>query len=147
MIQVLAVAGYRSIRELVVPLTQLCVITGANASGKSNLYRTLRLLSEVASGGATATIAREGGLASVLWAGPESFSATVRRGEHPVQGGPRREVVSLKLGFASDTFGYAIDFGLPTPSRSVFSRDPQIKRECIWNGARWRPSSALVDRR
>ncbi len=39
MIETLAVASYRSLRELIVPLGQLNLITGPNASGKSNLYR------------------------------------------------------------------------------------------------------------
>ncbi len=47
----LAVANYRSIRSLVVPLGNLTLVTGANGSGKSNLYRALRLLAEAAQGG------------------------------------------------------------------------------------------------
>jgi len=39
MIQTLAIANYRSLRQLVVPLGRLNVITGANGSGKTNLYR------------------------------------------------------------------------------------------------------------
>jgi predicted ATPase len=35
---------------------------------------------------------------------------------------------------------------LPTPSISAFSLDPEIKRECIWNGPVIRPSAVLVDR-
>ena len=41
----------RSIRSLVMPLSQLNLITGANGSGKSSLYRALRLLAEAAQGG------------------------------------------------------------------------------------------------
>ncbi|PXW27460.1 AAA ATPase domain-containing protein [Paraburkholderia caballeronis] len=40
----LAIANYRSLRELIVPLGPLNVVTGPNGSGKSNLYRALRLL-------------------------------------------------------------------------------------------------------
>ena len=39
MLQILAVSGYRSLRELRLPLGQLTLITGANGSGKSSLYR------------------------------------------------------------------------------------------------------------
>ena len=78
MLKALAIANYRSIRELVLPLGQLNLVTGPNGAGKSNLYRALRLLSETALGTATASIAAEGSLASVLWAGPEQFS--LRRG-------------------------------------------------------------------
>lgn len=37
MIKTLAVNNYRSLLNLVIPLSQLNIITGANASGKSNL--------------------------------------------------------------------------------------------------------------
>jgi len=69
------------------------------------------------------------------------------RGDHPVQGTKRKQPVSLRLGFASEQFGYAIDLGLPTPSSSAFALDPEIKRECVWNGEILRPASLLVDRR
>lgn len=147
MLSTLAVANYRSLRSVVVPLSALNVISGENGSGKSNLYRSLRLLADTAQGGVVASLAREGGLSSTLWAGPESFSAAVRRGEQAVEGGPRKKAVNLRLGFASDELSYCIDLGLPTPSASVFALDPEIKRECIWSGPRFRLATLLVDRR
>jgi predicted ATPase len=147
MLSTLAVSSYRSLRELVVSLKRLNLVTGPNGSGKSNLYRALRLLAETAQGRVIQSLAREGGLPSTLWAGPETFSRSVLRGEQPVQGTPRKRPVSLRLGFAADDFSYAIDLGLPTPGSSAFSNDPEIKRECIWNGEVLRPSSLLVDRR
>jgi predicted ATPase len=39
----LAVANYRSLRDLVIPLRRLTVVAGPNGSGKSNLYRMLPL--------------------------------------------------------------------------------------------------------
>jgi predicted ATPase len=142
----LAIAGYRSLRDLVVRLDTLNLVTGPNGSGKSNLYRALRLLAEIAQGRAIASLAREGGLQSTLWAGPEAFSRAVCRGEQPVQGTTRRHPVSLRLGFGSDEFSYAIDLGLPAPPAGPFGGDPEIKRECLWNGIALRPSSVLVDR-
>src|SRR3954451_1838292 len=147
MLKTLAVANYRSLRQLALPLTTLNVVSGENGCGKSNLYRALRLLAETARGGVVAALAREGGLSSALWAGPETFSREMRAGGQPVQGGPRRDVVSLRLGFATQDFSYCIDLGLPTPSSSAFANDPEIKRECIWAGEQMRPSSMLVDRR
>jgi len=152
MLTTLAVAGYRSLRELIVPLGRLNVITGPNGSGKSSVYRSLRLLAETARGGVITSLAREGGLPSTLWAGPERFSRAVLAGELPVQGTRRKEPVSLRLGFASDEFSYAIDLGLPAPEMpsplvpSKFLLDPIIKRECIWSGPVLRPSAVLVDR-
>ncbi|NEA02163.1 AAA family ATPase, partial [Streptomyces sp. SID10116] len=69
MIRTLAVENYRSLRKLIVPLDRLNVITGANGTGKSSLYRSLRLFADSATGGAVAALAREGGLPSALWAG------------------------------------------------------------------------------
>jgi len=147
MLTTLAVANYRSLRDLAVPLQQLNVITGANGSGKSSVYRALRLLADTAQGGVIPSLAREGGLQSTLWAGPETISKAVAGGKHPVQGTVRKESVNLRLGFAGSEFGYAIDLGLPIPSSSAFSLDPVIKRECIWNGSVLRPAAMLVDRR
>jgi predicted ATPase len=142
----LAVANYRSINSLILPLGRLNLITGANGSGKSNLYRALRLLAETAQGGVVNALAREGGLESSFWAGPEKISRRMLKGEVPVQGSPRQNVVRLRLGFAGEDFGYAIALGLPEPSNSAFALDPEIKRECIWAGAAYRPASLLVDR-
>jgi predicted ATPase len=101
MIHTLAVWGYRSLRDLVLPLERLNLVTGANGSGKSSLFRALRLLGDAALNTVVASLAREGGLQSTLWAGPENIARTVRNEEHPVEGTPRLASVSLKLGFAS----------------------------------------------
>lgn len=146
MLHTLAVANYRSINSLILPLGRLNLITGANGSGKSNLYRVLRLLAETAQGGVVNALAREGGLESSFWAGPEKIFRRMLGGEVPVQGGPRQNVIRLRLGFAGEDFGYAIALGLPEPSSSAFALDPEIKRECIWAGASYRPASLLVDR-
>ena len=133
MLNTLAVSGYRSLRDLVVSLDRLNLVTGPNGSGKSNLYRALRLLAETAQGGVIQSLAREGGLQSTLWAGPERFARAVLRGEQRVEGVVRKGPVSLRLGFAGDDFSYAIDLGLPPPGRGAFAHDPEIKRECVWS--------------
>jgi predicted ATPase len=147
MLNTLAVSGYRSLRDLAIPLERLNLVTGPNGSGKSNLYRALRLLAEAAQGRMIPSLAREGGLQSTLWAGPETFARSVLRGEQPVQGTVRKNPVSLRLGFAGDDFSYAIDLGLPPPASGAFGHDPEIKRECVWSGRTLRPSAILVDRR
>src|SRR5438477_838698 len=141
MLTVLAISNYRSLRNLMMPLRQLNVITGPNGSGKSSLYRALRLLADTAQGRVAPSLAREGGLQSTLWAGPETISRAVRQGDYPVQGTRRKHPVSLRLGFAGDEFGYVIDMGLPIPGMSAFGLDPEIKRECIWHGTTLRPST------
>jgi predicted ATPase len=141
MLTTLAIANYRPLRELVIPLERLTLVTGANGSGKSSIYRSLRLLRDLAQGRMIASLAREGGLSSTLWAGPERPS-DLR--EAP---GRRTEPVNLKLGFAAEDYGYCADLGLPQPSQSMFSRDPVIKRECVWHGACLHPAALLADRK
>lgn len=129
MLETLAVENYRSLRRLVVPLQQCTVVTGPNGSGKSNLYRALRLLAECSRNGAVSALAREGGLGSTMWAGP---------------GG--RGPVSLKLGFATDDLGYAVDLGLPQDGNTAFGLDPEIKTEAVWAGPFLRPATLLAER-
>ena len=147
MITTLAVAGYRSLRDVVVPLHPLDVVTGANGSGKSSLYRSLRLLADCGSGRVTGSLAREGGLPSALWAGPETLGGA-RRGGYAVEGTRRSGPVSLRLGYASDDgFGYLVDLGLPIPIETEFGLDPEVKRELVWSGPVARPNAVLVERR
>jgi predicted ATPase len=128
MITRLAIAGYRSFRDVRIALARLSIVTGANGSGKSSLYRSLRLLADVAQGRIIQSLAAEGGLPSTLWAGPATIAREVRQGVHPIQGLARQTPVSLKLGFASADYGYAIDLGLPAPLElpSKFEFDPII---------------------
>jgi predicted ATPase len=135
MITTLAISGYRSLRDIRVTLGSLNVVTGANGSGKSSLYRALKLPADIAQGRIIRSLAAEGGLQSTLWAGPEAFSRAMKAGKQPVQGLVRKNSISLKLGFSGNDYGYAIDLGLPQPdSRSKFSSDPEIKVGCQWTG-------------
>lgn len=146
----LAISGYRSLREVVLGLGSLNVITGANGTGKSNLYRALRLLAEVAQGSLVQSLAAEGGLPSVLWAGPETLSHEMRSGRVPVQGLVRKNSISLKMGFAGADYGYAIDLGLPRKTEkgdSLFYRDPVIKTESLWTGNVLKRTNAFAERR
>ena len=138
MLTTVAVSGYRSLRDVVLPLGALTVITGPNGSGKSNLYRALRLLAATATGSLVASVAREGGLPSLLWAGPEHGG---------MQGTVRKNPVAVRLGFASDELGYLVDLGIPqVDQRSLFARDPELKREQVFAGAVAKPSTLLIDR-
>ena len=147
MLTTLAVHGYRSLRNVVLPLAPVTVVTGANGSGKSSLYRALRLLGATATTGVVGPLARDGGLDRVLWAGPEVITGSMRRGEVSIQGASKRSrPVSLMLGFVSDEFGYLADIGLPVPSSTMFGRDPIVKREEVFAPPILRPSAALVRR-
>ena len=148
MINTVAISGYRSLRDVVLRLGQLTVVTGLNGTGKSSVYRSLRLLADIADDRIISSIAREGGFRSVLWAGPESISKSMRDGSVPIQGTVRKGPVSLKLGFSSEDYSYAIELGLPArDSTSLFSDDPEIKREVLWTGDKPTPSKIIADRR
>ncbi len=148
----LAISSYRSLRDVRLALGPLNVVTGANGSGKSSLYRALRLLAEVAQGRVVQSLAAEGGLQSTLWAGPEIVSKAMKLGEVPIQGGARKKPVSLKLGFGGEKYGYAIDLGLPVQERPLpghppalmFFRDPEIKVEAVWTGPRLERANAFA---
>ncbi|APC95011.1 AAA family ATPase [Francisella tularensis] len=146
MLKTLAINHYRSLFDLVIPLKKLNIITGVNASGKSNLYKALRLLAETAEGGVIHSLAKEGGLNTTFWAGPEKISRQMIKGEVAIQGNSKQNVARLRLGFADDLFGYSISLGYPEPSLSAFSLDPEIKRETIWAGDVYKAPSVLVDR-
>ncbi len=127
----LAVGGYRSLRQLTLPLGSLTLVCGANGSGKSNLYRSLGLIAAAARGELVAALAAEGGLPAVLWAGPERTPEAAR----------------LRLGFAGETLSYAIELGYHADDQtSAFALDPEIKREWIWAGGPFHPRGLLVRR-
>ncbi len=148
MITDLCISGYRSLRDVRLGLDALNVVTGANGSGKSSLYRALRLLADIAQGRIIPSLAAEGGLVSALWAGPEQFSRATKQGTQPVEGLVRKAPVSLKLGFSSEDYGYAIDLGLPIrpPTPSWFTRDPVIKAESLWAGQLLKRTNAYAER-
>lgn len=144
----LCISGYRSLRDIRLELDSLTVVTGANGSGKSSLYRALRLLADIAQGRIIQSLAVEGGLESALWAGPEAFSRSVKRGEPPVEGTVRKGPVSLRLGFSSEDYGYAIDLGIPPPKPpSRFGKDPEIKVESLWTGLVLQRANGFAERR
>src|SRR5258707_11858267 len=122
------VTGYRSVRQLRLKLRNINVLTGPNASGKSNLYNSVFLLAKAAAGGFAQVIAEEGGMPSVLWAGARK-SRTL--------GSARLESVRMSLGIRTDTFNYELACGLPKPQgalptppfRSALQPAPERKNE------------------
>jgi predicted ATPase len=97
MMTTLAISGYRSLRDIKVSLAGLTIVTGANGSGKSSLYRALKLLADIAQGRIVQSLAAEGGLQSTLWAGPEAFSRAMKAGSQPVQGLVRKNPSASSL--------------------------------------------------
>jgi predicted ATPase len=123
------VTGYRSVRNLRLHLSQINVLTGANATGKTNLYNSVFLLAKAAAGGFAQVIAEEGGMPSVLWAGARKSRS---------MGTIRMEGVRMTLGIKTDTFSYELICGLPKQSsgeKSAFSLDPEVKEERVWMDA------------
>ena len=84
--------GYRSVRDVHLELGRLNVLVGPNGCGKTNLYRGLRLLADAAEGRLSRSLAEEGGMPSVLWAGPRRrgqrapAKALKELGPHPETG-------------------------------------------------------------
>jgi predicted ATPase len=133
-IKTLTIHGYRSIRKLCLQMDTVNVVTGSNGCGKSNLYKSVYLLAKAANGELAKTLALEGGMPSVLWAGKKKQTTRTK------------DPVRLTLSIQTDNFSYEIACGLPPPSLSVFALDPLVKEEYVWFGDVRRPSNTLLER-
>ena len=136
------IAGYRSVRSIRFPVRQLSVLVGANGVGKTNLYRALELVRAAATGELAQEIAREGGIASVYWAGErkatEQPRITLSVTLDDLGGDSRYQIES---GFPHS---YGISSGFRTPTAAAFPDEAQIKTETLTLQAR-RPV-VLMDR-
>jgi len=112
------IQGYRSVRNLTLPIEACSVFVGANAVGKTNLYRALALLRSAAEGSITRAIAEDGGIESVLWAGVR------RKGTPPL-------VLKATFGHSGVelTHSYEIQVGLREPFEAAFTIEPLVKEE------------------
>ena len=88
-----------------------------------------------------------------MWAGSSGYSSAMRSGRSPMQGNIGRGPLALRLGFASEDYGYAIDLGLPIPGpgvsreeASLFGDDPVVKAEAVWAGERLSRHNAIARR-
>jgi predicted ATPase len=125
-LQCLHVRGYRSLRDFKLTLGPVNIITGANGTGKSNLYQALMLVARAARGEFARGIAEDGGTASMLWAGGERIRYTKKRP-------PKRFELAVETELGSFSFAA----GLPSPSslppgKSLFGGDPEVKEEKLW---------------
>jgi predicted ATPase len=126
----ITIAGYRSICQLQFKLERLNIVCGPNGSGKSNLYKALRLFARSAQGGLAKAIAQEGGMPSILWAGPR-----------------KKGPVRLRLAARSDQFNYEVSLGLPRPDcTTAFPTDPEVKEEFVWSGQQRRKGNTYFER-
>ncbi len=128
----LDVRGYRSLRNIQLPLQNLNIVTGANGAGKSNLYRSLWLIARVAEGNFARSICSEGGLLSAMWAGPRTNA---------------KKPLRMSLGFRTEDMAFDLSCGFPIPSATAFMYDPQIKEEAVWFGPRRLPTTTLLERK
>lgn len=111
----LHVSGYRSIRDVRLKLGPVNVLVGPNGCGKSNLYQSIYLLARSAQGELARTLAREGGMPSVMWAGAWNPKK------------PKRMSLEVEV----DEFEYELTCGLPQALGTVFKLDPEIKEESV----------------
>ncbi|HVN01672.1 MAG TPA: AAA family ATPase [Caulobacteraceae bacterium] len=136
----IAVANYRSLRGVRMPVERLGVFVGANGVGKTNLYRAMQLIQGAALGTLAADLAAEGGMESASWAGER------RRHETP------RIQLSVGLGTApasvpgATDYVYAVEVGFPTPTSPAFPLEPNVKEERLTYRHRGR-DVVLLDRR
>jgi predicted ATPase len=134
------IEGYRSIRSITYPVSDLDVLVGANGVGKTNLYRALELLQAAATNTLARDLMAEGGLASAFWAGawprkkPQRLRFAVGLGDPSV----RRPGVIHR---------YEIEIGRPPAEASAsFQAEPQIKAETLTYHGGSRPV-VMVERR
>ncbi|WP_374570896.1 AAA family ATPase [Phenylobacterium sp.] len=114
------VRGYRSLRRISYPVSQLDVFVGANGVGKSNLFRALSLARAAAANTLGRELAAEG-LRAALWAGPR------RKDE------PRGLELSIDLAAPgkAGVFRYEARVGYPPPTAGAFPEEPQVKGETL----------------
>ena len=126
----IGITGYRSIRRLTMPLRRLTVLVGGNGVGKTNLYRSLELLSAAARGTLSEEIAREGGLGSVMFAGERK----AHEERHLALEATLDELTDGGLGFDLDLgfpLQYRDEMGFPTVVSAAFGTEAQIKEESL----------------
>ena len=102
----LTVSGFRSLRSIDTPLSDLSVLIGANGSGKSNVVALFNMLSFMLSGSLQLYIGRKGGGSSILHYGPKVTP-----------------VLSLDLTFEDESgqsrYGFSMAFA--SPDRLIFT--------------------------
>ena len=134
------IIGYRSVRKIRFPVRQLTVLVGGNGVGKTNLYRSLELLQAAARGTLADEIAREGGLASIFWAGGKNLSPDGSfEPMYRTDGYRKGEGNSLRLAARFADLGdgsfdptYRLDLGFaPKEATAAFPNEAQVRAESL----------------
>ncbi|WP_158649243.1 AAA family ATPase [Aquella oligotrophica] len=136
-IRQISIEGYRSLQKVELELSsQINLITGPNGSGKSNIYKAIRLIAQTPRGRFAESLAKEGGMPSIMWAGER------RRANF------NKEETRLQLAVETDAFSYSLACGFPPNiPPSMFALDPEIKEEFVWLGQKRRPSTTVLERK
>ncbi len=142
-----AIKGYRSIRNLYLPVEACSIFIGANGVGKTNLYKALGLLRAAAEGSITRAIAVEGGIESVAWSGTQP-------GDDPAYRISPRARLILKAHFDDLAYdvavglphSYEVEIGLRKPTEAAFVVEPLVKRELLTTLIRGR-KVAMMERK
>jgi predicted ATPase len=113
----LHVERYRSLKNVSVALSRVNVVVGPNGSGKTNLYRALKLVQDACAGRLARTLVDEGGMPSIEFAGPRSATGKAR----------------IQIRAAQDDATYALRFGVIPPEKTRFALDPEVKSEVVAN--------------
>ncbi len=132
------ITGFRSIRAIRFPLRQVTVLVGGNGVGKTNLYRSLELLQAAARGTLADEIAREGGLASIFWAGGKNLTADgsfdpMYRTDGFRKGEANRLMLEVGLD-ASDTGvpqRYRLEVAFAPKGTAAFPNEAQVRQETL----------------
>lgn len=111
------VAGYRSLRAVRLPLRTVSALVGENGAGKTNLIRALELIQAAATGTICRTLADEGGLDRVLWAGRAAA-------ESPAP-------TSIRLTAHFSGLRYAIEIAGPEPGDAALAGEPTVREEIL----------------
>jgi predicted ATPase len=127
--------GYRSLRKIACPVSDLEVFVGGNGVGKTNLYRALELIRAAADNSLGLHLAQEG-MAAAFWAGQR-------------RSGPQRIVLEASLSNpqARGVYRYHVEVGFPQRgTAAAFDLEPQVKEEWLSYDGGGR-QVRLVDRR
>ncbi len=120
-LQKIWIEGYRSVARVRMALDRITMITGPNGAGKTNLYRAIELFADASRGEFLRRFAEEGGLPTVLFAGPAQNRAD---DTSKVKFTAEYDDLSVRL-----VFGYPQD---PDPMNPTFNLDPAVHEEIVW---------------